>query len=89
MTASRVLALITTVLIPVVCIGASTLVWRNGGSRARLVVSTLLGVLTACLAFALIGPALDLDPYTTTFVVLTTALAAATVMLGRKRLHLT
>ena len=89
MTGSGVLGLVTTVAIPVACIGASTWGWRNDGSRKRVVLFTLLGVLIACLAFALAGRALDLDPFAMTFVVLTTGLAAGNVMLGKKRLNLT
>lgn len=89
MTASGALALLTTLAIPILCIGASTLGWRNGGSRMHLVAFTILGVVVACIAFAMIGRTLDLDPFAMAFVVLTIGLAAGTVMLGKKRLNLT
>ena len=88
-TASRIAGLIATILIPVVCLGASMWGWRQGGSRLRLVTSTLAGVVVACAAFALIGRAVDVEPFTMTFIILTVGLAAGSVLVGKKRLHLT
>jgi hypothetical protein len=79
---------ILTIAIPIVFLGASTLGWRRGGSRQRLLTFTLLGVVLACLAFALIGRIVDVESFTMTFVVVMVGLSAGTVMIGKKRLNL-
>ena len=89
MAASGALALLTTLAIPIVCIGASTWGWRHGGSRIQVVAFNILAVVVACVACAMMGRALDLDAFAIAFVVLTIGLAAGTVMLGKKRLNLT
>jgi hypothetical protein len=53
-----------------------------------LLTFTLLGVVLACLAFALIGRIVDVESFTMTFVVVMVGLSAGTVMIGKKRLNL-
>ena len=89
MTASEFVAMAATVAIPVTCIGLSTLGWRNGGSRMQLLTFTLLGVLMTFITFAMVARIVDLEPFTTMFVVLTIGLSTGTVIIGKKRLNLT